>query len=138
MDKKILFTITIFFIFILCLIFYNQQAGIEIKNTGSDFEQISDEERIIGNWERLGTENRLSFYYSPDGFVYPNFFSEFYWKYWFEDGYLYEHTYFIESNEPAEWGRQRFEYKFIGEDTLELRGGFIGSPVSTLLFVRLK
>jgi len=121
-------------------LFYNQQVGIEVENVKDvedDFEQTSDEGEIIGNWERLDTENRLSFYYSSDGFVYPNYYSDFYWKYWFEDGYLYEHTYYMENSKPTEWGRQRFEYKFIGNGLLELRGGFLGNPISTLIFTRV-
>ena len=64
---------------------------------------------------------------------------DYYWKYWFEDGYLYEHTYYAKNNEPTELGRQKFEIEFVSDDVFELVGGSVlNDSKAHFIFHRIK
>ena len=107
-------------------------------------KRLADQEKIIGVWERIEPQDfsvplGTVFNYTADGYVIPQFDYEYYWTYWFEDGYLYEHTYYATTNEPTEWGRQKFEYKLVTDDIFELVGGLVetGSKIK-FIFHRIK
>ena len=135
MQKVTIILIALFLIVLVALVGFNELLGLN---------KSGPKDKIIGIWERIEPQYGsvpygTTFRYTSDGHVIPMFEYDYYWKYWFEEGYLYEHTYYAKTNEPTELGRQKFEIEFVSDDVFELVGGSVlNDSKAHFIFHRVK